>query len=67
MKRFKAWLYDKFLPMWAKETLLEDNKRVLNTNRELSQEIKRLQAYIDGLERGIKAQRKTVINNEVRQ
>lgn len=67
MKRFKAWLYDKFLPMWAKETLLEDNKRLLNTNRELSQEIQRLQAYIDGLERGIKAQRKTVINNEVRQ
>ena len=67
MKRFKTWLYDKFLPMWAKETLMEDNKRLLNVNQELSQEIQRLQAYIDGLERGIKAQRKTVINNEVRQ
>ena len=67
MKRFKTWLYDRFLPIWAKETLMEDNKRLLNANQELSQEIQRLQAYIDGLERGIKAQRKTVINNEVGQ
>lgn len=67
MKRFKTWLYDRFLPIWAKETLLADNKRLLNANQELSQEIQRMQAYIDGLERGIKAQRKTVINNEVGQ
>lgn len=67
MRKMKAWLYDKFLPIWAKETLLEDNKRLLNTNRELSQEVQRLQAYIDGLERGIKSRQKTVINNEVRQ
>jgi len=67
LKRFKTWLYDRFLPIWAKETLLADNKRLLNANQELSQEIQRMQAYIDGLERGIKAQRKTVINNEVGQ
>ena len=51
----KKWLVDGFLPMWAKETVLADNRRLVARNRSLQQENRELQAYIRGLEAGIRA------------
>ena len=53
----KRWLVDRFLPMWAKETVLADNRRLMAENRKLRQENREQQAYIQGLEAGIRAGR----------
>ena len=53
----KKWFLDTFLPMWAKETVLRDNRLLARQVRQLKQENSRLEAYIRGLEKGIRAHR----------
>lgn len=50
----KKWFLERFLPMWAKETVLRDNHRLQREKRELEQQVRLLQAYIRGLEKGIR-------------
>ena len=50
----KTWLYDRFLPMWAKETVLRDNRTLRKENRSLQQENGVLRSYIRGLEKGLR-------------
>jgi len=57
----KKWLMEHFLPMWAKETLLEDNKALRREIKALRQENRELTAYLRGLEQGVKAMRKISI------
>lgn len=59
----KKWLIDRFLPMWAKETVLTDNRRMRRQIRLLEQENKQMKAYIQGLEMGIRAGKKIAIFN----
>ena len=61
-KRIKKWFLDHFLPMWAKETVLDDNRRLQREVVALEQELQRKEAYIAGLEDGIRAQRRIIIN-----
>lgn len=61
IKKFKRWLIESFLPVYAKQELLEAYEKEKARNAELVQEIRRLNAYIDGLEAGIKAQRRIII------
>ena len=63
MKKIKKWFLDRFLPMWAKETVLADNKQLQRQVVELEQKLALKEAYIAGLETGIRAQRRIVINN----
>ena len=66
-KRIKEWFLGHFLPMWAKETVLADNKHLQRQVAELEQKLQLKEAYIAGLETGIRAQRRIVIHNgEVR-
>ena len=67
MKKFKTWLLETFLPAWAKDTVYYEN-RVLQAKLELKdQEIKELNAYIDGLETALRStRRQVIINNEVK-
>ena len=65
MKKIKNWFINRFLPMWAKETVLRDNRRLTDENEALRYKIEELEAYINGLHIGIKNQRRIVINNEV--
>ena len=53
----KKWFLDTFLPMWAKETVLRDNRLLARQVRQLKQENSRLEAYIHGLEKGIRVHR----------
>ena len=62
MRRFKRWLIEVFLPTWAKESVVKENEALRERNRELNDEINRLNAYIDGLEAGIRSQRRIIIN-----
>ena len=59
----KKWLIDGFLPMWAKETVLSDNRRLKRQLRLLEQENKEMKAYILGLETGIRAGKKITIHS----
>lgn len=45
----KKWFLEHFLPMWAKETVLRDNRRLLDKNRELSRENDCLRSYVRGV------------------
>ena len=54
----KKWLIEHFLPMWAKETVLRDNRQVRRQIRMLEQKNQELQAYIRGLELGLRAVKK---------
>ena len=49
--------------MWAKETILEDNKKLLDEIAKLRRQLDKKDAYIEGLEAGMRAQRRIVINN----
>ena len=53
----KKWFLEEFLPMWAKETVLRDNKALARSLRDEKQENARLIAYIRGLERGMRGSR----------
>ena len=54
----KKWLTEHFLPMWAKETVLRDNRILQQQNRALLQENEQLRAYIRGIRLGKKAARR---------
>ena len=51
----KKWLTDKFLPMWAKETVLSDNRELLAENERLKRKIMELEAYVQGMQAGLRA------------
>ena len=63
MRRLKNWLYSRFLPMWMKESLLADYRSALAEIEKLRKELDFKNAYIAGLETGIKSGRRIVINN----
>lgn len=67
MKKLKTWLLERFLPAWAKDTVYQDNRRLLAQLERQKQELRELHAYIDGLESGLRALRRVTIRNEVRQ
>lgn len=55
----KKWLMEHFLPMWAKRTVFADCRRLVRENRQLDDRIRELEAYIRGLERGMRSAGKT--------
>lgn len=66
MKRLKTWLLERFLPAWAKDSVYQENKRLLVQLERQKQEIRELHAYIDGMENSLRFQRRVTIRNEVR-
>ena len=54
----KKWLLEHFLPMWAKETVLRDNKLLKAENEVLRQRINELESYIQGIHLGLRGRRK---------
>ena len=60
--KFRVWLADRFLPTWAREELLGEIARLNDETERLRQRLRERDAYIDGLESGIRSQRRIVIN-----
>ena len=54
----KKWLLEQFLPMWAKESVLRDNRALKRQIRSLEQRMQVREAYIRGLESGLRSARK---------
>lgn len=50
MGRLRDWLVNKYLPDWAVQTILEENKQLQRKLEHLKEEYRTLQAYTDGLE-----------------
>ncbi|MBP1737286.1 MAG: hypothetical protein H6Q60_1167 [Oscillospiraceae bacterium] len=62
MRRFRAWIYGKFLPAWCKDDLLKTNARLTEAILDLKQENERLNAYISGIHDAMRAQRRMIIH-----
>ena len=54
----KKWFLERFLPMWAKQTVLKDNRRMARQLRQLQQENENLKHYINGIHKGLRADRR---------
>ena len=59
----KKWLIERFLPMWAKETVLADNRLLLAENEKLKNKNRQLQAYVQGMQAGLRAGKRISIYN----
>lgn len=62
MSKIKAWIINKFLPAWCKDTLMRENQALARKNQQQAQEIAQLRAYIDGLEYAVKRRTQIVVN-----
>jgi cell division protein FtsB len=60
----KKWLTNNFLPMWAKETVLAENKTLQKRNRQLEQEIAVLKAKLYGMETVLKMRCRQCLTQE---
>ena len=56
----KKWLLENFLPMWAKQTILQDNKRLARQLRKALQEKDVLESYIKGLHMGLRRKHENI-------
>ena len=59
----RKWLQNHFLPMWAKETLLLEKRRLEQENLALQQKIDSLESYIQGMQAGLRANKRINIIN----
>ena len=55
----RKWLTENYLPLWAKETVLRDNRNLRAENELLRQKVKELESYIQGIHMGLRGRRKT--------
>lgn len=67
MTKIKEWLYNKFLPAYLRESLLEENLRLNERLAQIKAENLRLREYINGMQDALRASRKIIIRNEVAQ
>lgn len=66
MSKIKQWLLERFMPAWAKDSVYRENAVLRDKLDRQAQEIRELNAYIDGLETALRVMRRIVVQNEVR-
>lgn len=57
--RLKQWLIERYFPAEAKQEIARLQREIARRDAEIAS----LNSYIDGLESGMRAQRRIVINN----
>ncbi len=62
MKKLRNWIVNRALPIYARESLQQEIARLQKENERLRVKVDTLSAYLDGLEAGIKAQRRIIIH-----
>lgn len=62
MERLKRWLIERYFPAEAKQEIARLQREIIRKDAEIAS----LNSYIDGLEYGMKAQRRVVINNNTK-
>ncbi len=66
-KKWKRWLFRRFLPAWCREELLAENDALCRDLERARRENNTLRAYIDGMEYAIRRQGRVIIHTgEVR-
>lgn len=60
MRKLKTWLLERFLPAWAKDSVYRENMALREKLAEREQEIRELNARIDGLVTAMRKQRVVV-------
>jgi hypothetical protein len=60
LRNLKKWLLEGFLPMWAKQTVLQENRRLTRQLRQLQQENEKLTSYIKGLHMGLRRKHENI-------
>lgn len=63
MRKLKRWLMERFLPAWAKDSVYRENQKLKAELEREQREIRELNAYIDGLETGLRSMRRIVIQS----
>lgn len=63
MSKIKQWFFNKYLPAYCKEKLMEENDTLRREVQELKAEKNELEAYISGMQRGLRAVKKIQIVN----
>lgn len=55
MRRMREWFWRRFLPEWARDQLMRENAALRAREDRLNREIERLEAYIQGMQAGLRA------------
>ncbi len=55
MHKWKEWFWRRFLPEWARDQLLRENAAQRSQLERKDREIERLEAYIQGMQAGVRA------------
>lgn len=63
MRRLKIWLWERFLPAWAKNSVYRENQALREKLAAQAQELRELAAYAGGLEAALRSMRRIVIQN----
>lgn len=64
ISKIKTWLYERYLPAWCRDDLMEVNTRLRKQVADQAQEIERLNAYIDGMQDAMIRQSRIIIRGE---
>ena len=57
MKKLRKWLLERFLPAWAKDSVCRENQALREKLAQQEQEIRELNAFLDGVETALRKQR----------
>lgn len=66
MTQLKRWLYNKFLPAWCKDDLMDENAALRARLRTVEQDNRELRAYINGIETALRRCGRISINTGVK-